>query len=241
MDTGEREWSTQLVAMDTHPGGCGTDPEEMRINCPRYVADADDDPAGAPVLYTASDGRRMIIQAMELGRVTALDPDNNGAILWDAQSSDGPGSSAPFGGAFDGDYFFKPLSFRDGTGALAAIRASDGSRAWYTVVEKPSDCADPESRGCSSANRSAASAVPGAVLTGSTDGVLRSFSAEDGAILWEYPTQRDFETVNGVRGFGGGIGGTAPTIVDGMMYMGSGYAILGGAPGNVLLAFGLDD
>ena len=39
----------------------------------------------------------------------------------------------------------------------------------------------------------------------------------------------------------GGIGGGAPTIVDGMMYVGSGYAILSGAPGNVLLAFGLDN
>ena len=242
MDTGEREWSTQLVPMDRHPGGCGVEPEELRINCPGYVPDPDDDPAGAPVLHTASDGRRMIIQAQEVGRITALDPDNNGAIRWVAQADDGQTSSSPFGGAFDGEYLFKPLSFRDGTGAIAAMRASDGSRAWYTVVEKPSDCPDPESRrGCSSANQSAASAVPGAVLTGSRDGVLRSFSAEDGAILWEYPTQRDFETVNGVRGFGGGIGGTAPTIVDGMMYMGSGYAILGGAPGNVLLAFGLDD
>ena len=241
MDTGAREWSTQLVAIDTHPGGCGVQPEEMRINCPRYVADADDDPSGAPVLYTAPDGRRMIIQAMELGRVTALDPDNNGAILWDAQASDGSGSSAPFGGAFDGEYFFKPLSFRDGTGALAAIRPSDGSRAWYTQVERPTECVDPEARRqCSSANRSSAVAVPGAVLTGSTDGVLRSYSAEAGTILWEYATHRDFETVNGVPGFGGGIGASAPTIVDGMVYIGSGYAILGGAPGNVLLAFGLD-
>ena len=46
--------------------------------------------------------------------------------------------------------------------------------------------------------------------------------------------------VNGVPGFGGAIGATAPTIVDGMMYMGSGYAVILGAPGNVLLAFGLD-
>ena len=249
MDTGEREWSTQLVPMDRHPGGCGVEPEELRLNCPGYVGspygsspmDPDDDPAGAPVLHTASDGRRMIIQAQELGRITALDPDNNGAILWVAQAGDGRGASSPFGGAFDGEYLFKPLSFRDGTGAIAAMRASDGSRAWYTVVEKPTDCDDPESSGCSSRNDAAASAVPGAVLTGSTDGVLRSFSAEDGTLQWEYPTQRDFETVNGVRGFGGGIGGTAPTIVDGMMYMGSGYAILGSAPGNVLLAFGLDD
>ena len=242
MDTGGRIWSTQLGPQDRHPGGCGTEPEELRLNCPGYVSDLDDDPSGAPVLYTAPDGRRMIIEGQESGRITALDPDNNGAILWVAQAGDQLGASnGGFGGAFDGEYYFKPLPFRDGTGSVAAIRPSDGSRAWYTEVEKPSDCADPESSVCSSANWSSASAVPGAVLTGSWDGVLRSYSAEDGAILWEYPTKRDFETVNGVRGFGGGIGGGAPTIVDGMMYVGSGYVILSGAPGNVLLAFGLDD
>lgn len=51
----------------------------------------------------------------------------------------------------------------------------------------------------------------------------------------------NFDTINGVAGFGGGFGGAAPSIVDGMLYVGSGYAILGGSPGNVLLAFGLDD
>ncbi len=78
------------------------------------------------------------------------------------------------------------------------------------------------------------------MLTGSRDGVMRSYSTEDGSILWEFVTLRDFDTINGVEGFGGGFGGASATIVDGMLYMGSGYAILGGAPGNVLLAFGLD-
>ncbi len=241
MDTGARVWSTQLVPMDRHPGGCGAEPEEQRINCPGYVGDPDDDPSGAPVLYTAADGRRMIIEGQESGRITALDPDNNGAILWVAQAGDRlAASNGGFGGAFDGEYYFKPLPFRDGTGSMAALRAADGSRVWHTVTEKPTDCPDPESRQCSSANWSSATAVPGAVLTGSWDGVLRAYSAEDGSILWEYPTQREYETINGVPGFGGGIGGGAPTIVDGMMYLGSGYAILGGASGNVLLAFGLD-
>ena len=240
MDTGVREWTTRL-SVDRHPGGCGTDPEELRINCPGYVSDPDDDPSGAPVLYTAPDGRRMIIEGQESGRITALDPDNNGEILWVVQAGDGlAASNGGFGGAFDGEHYFKPLPFRDGTGSLAAIRAADGSRAWYTEIEKPTDCVDPEARECSSANWSSASAVPGAVFTGSWNGVLRSYSAEDGSVLWEYPTKREFETVNGVRGFGGGIGGGAPTIVDGMIFLGSGYAILGGAPGNVLLAFGLD-
>ncbi len=241
MDTGAREWSTQLVPMDRHGGGCGRTPEEMRLNCPGYVNDPDDDPSGAPVLYTAPDGRRMIITGQESGRMTALDPDNNGAILWVSQAGDRlAAANGGFGGAFDGEYYFKPLPFRDGTGAIAAIRPADGSRVWYTELEKPDDCPDPEARQCSSANWSSASAIPGAVLTGSWNGVLRSYSSEDGTILWEYPTQREFETVNGVSGFGGGIGGGAPTIVDGMMFIGSGYAILGGAPGNVLLAFGLD-
>ena len=240
MDTGARLWSTQLVPMDRHPGGCGAEREEQRINCPGYVGDPDDDPSGAPVLYTAPDGRRMIITGQESGRITALDPDNNGAILWVAQAGDRlAASNGGFGGAFDGEYYFKPLPFRDGTGSMAALRASDGSRVWYTVTEAPTDCPDPESYECSSANWSSAIAVPGAVLTGSWDGVLRAYAAEDGSILWEYPTQREYETVNGVPGFGGGVGGGAPTVVDGMLYMGSGYAILGGAPGNVLLAFGL--
>ena len=69
---------------------------------------------------------------------------------------------------------------------------------------------------------------------------MRAFSTEDGSVVWEFATRRDFDTINGVMGFGGGFGGAAPTIVDGMMYVGSGYAILRGSPGNVLLAFGLE-
>ena len=45
----------------------------------------------------------------------------------------------------------------------------------------------------------------------------------------------------GVPGHGGSFSGPGgPTIVDGMLFTGSGYSILGGAPGNVLLAFRLD-
>ncbi len=77
------------------------------------------------------------------------------------------------------------------------------------------------------------------VLVGSRDGVMRAFSTEDGSVLWEFATRRDYQTINGVGGFGGSFGGATPTIVDGMMYVGSGYAILRGAPGNVLLAFAL--
>ena len=90
MDTGERLWWTQLlrVVYDRHGGGCGMTAEEIRVNCPGFVNGPDDDPSGSPVLHTLADGRRILIQGQESGRVTALDPDNDGAILWVAQAGD---------------------------------------------------------------------------------------------------------------------------------------------------------
>lgn len=80
--------------------------------------------------------------------------------------------------------------------------------------------------------------VDGAVVTGTTQGMLRIFDAKTGAILFEYMTNRDFpETVNGVKGHGGGLD-SAPYIAgDGTLFVQSGYARFGEPPGNVLIAF----
>ena len=51
---------------------------------------------------------------------------------------------------------------------------------------------------------------------------------------------QEYETVNGVRAKGGSIGGHSPAIVGGMLFMGSGYSVTGGVPGNVLIAFGVE-
>lgn len=48
---------------------------------------------------------------------------------------------------------------------------------------------------------------------------------------------RAFNTVNGVPARGGSLGGHGPAIAGGMVIVGSGYAVLDTAPGNVLLAF----
>jgi polyvinyl alcohol dehydrogenase (cytochrome) len=78
------------------------------------------------------------------------------------------------------------------------------------------------------------------VLNVAMDGGVRAYSAKDGSILWLFDTNREFETVNGVRARGGSMDGTGPIVVDGMMYLNSGYGGLIGVPGNVLLAFGLE-
>jgi polyvinyl alcohol dehydrogenase (cytochrome) len=72
------------------------------------------------------------------------------------------------------------------------------------------------------------------------DGHVRAFSAADGRLLWDFDTQRRFDTVNGQPAQGGSLDGAGAVVVDGMVYINSGYPRLGGAPGNVLLAFGLD-
>jgi len=67
----------------------------------------------------------------------------------------------------------------------------------------------------------------------------RVFS-EDGSIVWQFDTNKEFETVNGVTANGGAIDGPGPVVADGMLSVTSGYVSLIGRPGNVLLAFGVD-
>ncbi len=95
-------------------------------------------------------------------------------------------------------------------------------------------------RRCRVAESAAITLIPGAIFFhGSWDGVVRAFSTSDGRLLWEYNTMRDFETVNHVPAKKAGLDGSLPgaTVVDGTVFVGSGYDFATGIPGNVLLAF----
>jgi polyvinyl alcohol dehydrogenase (cytochrome) len=72
--------------------------------------------------------------------------------------------------------------------------------------------------------------------------MLYAVSADDGEVIWEFDTSGTFQTVNGVAdAHGGGITSTGAVIVDGMVFISSGYAISSGnSAGNVLLAFGVE-
>jgi polyvinyl alcohol dehydrogenase (cytochrome) len=72
------------------------------------------------------------------------------------------------------------------------------------------------------------------------DGKMRIYRAEDGEILWQYDTVREFTGVNHVTGPGGAIAGHGGAVVaHGMLYVHSGYYSWFGMTGRVLLAFGL--
>jgi polyvinyl alcohol dehydrogenase (cytochrome) len=76
------------------------------------------------------------------------------------------------------------------------------------------------------------------VFSGATNGIMRAYATSDGRILWTQQTWQDYETVNGVPASGGSLDGGGATVVNGMVYMYSGYAMIrSGTPGNVLLSF----
>jgi polyvinyl alcohol dehydrogenase (cytochrome) len=69
---------------------------------------------------------------------------------------------------------------------------------------------------------------------------MRAYSTKDGSILWTFDSNREFQTVNGVKALGGGLEGPGAIVSDGMLFFNSGYGGFIGNPGNVLLAFGTD-
>ena len=242
LDTGRRLWSTQLLAGDQNCGVIDMTEEVASLECPGYASGPNDDVSGSPILVTLQSGRDVLIAGQESSRVTALDPDNGGAVLWVAQAMDATEApqGAGMGPASDGTLYYRPVALPDRTGGLAALRPDTGERVWYATHPGPTDCPDPEAPSCSSGVFGAATVIPGVVFAGGRDGMLRAYSTRDGEVLWEYDTLRDFETDKGVVARGGSIGGHGPAIVGGMLFIGSGYAIQQSVSGNVLLAFGVE-
>jgi polyvinyl alcohol dehydrogenase (cytochrome) len=269
LDTGKRLWWHQLTSMDAFLVGCPgridvqgqpRDPERAEpqriayLNCPDpdQLTENIDVDVQAVMLHTLSDDRTILVVGQQTGRVYALDPDREGAVLWQLYAGEDSEDRAniTFGGATDGRLAYFPLLYKPSehrgitsaprpTGGLAAIRVGTGELAWYQPTPT-AHCPDDAPRGCSSGQNGAATAMPGIVFSGTMDGMLRANSTTDGRIIWEYDTVQEFETVNAVAAKGGTLNGPGPTVVDGMLFTGSGYAIASGITGNVLLAFGVD-
>jgi polyvinyl alcohol dehydrogenase (cytochrome) len=94
--------------------------------------------------------------------------------------------------------------------------------------------------GCSPAQSAAVSVIPDVVFSGGLDGHLRAYLSKSGQIIWDMDTALDYDTVNGLQGKGGSLDGPGPVVVDGLVYVGSGYGFSGGMPGNVLLAYSVN-
>jgi polyvinyl alcohol dehydrogenase (cytochrome) len=168
-----------------------------------------------------------------------LDPDRDGALVWEYRTSEGGGMGGQWGTAVDGSQaYFSVNGTRSPTpGGGRAVTLDTGEEVWSKAASEKL-CGDV--RGCSAAQGAAVTAVPGAVFSGSMDGGIRAYASDNGSIIWQFDTNREFETANGVEANGGAMDGPGGVVVDGMLYISSGYISLIGRPGNVLLAFGVE-
>ena len=62
--------------------------------------------------------------------------------------------------------------------------------------------------------------------------------AATGEVLFQYDTAHTYEAINGIAGKGGGIDNASIVATNGLVFVNSGYGLMGGqGAGNVFLAF----
>src|SRR5579862_5190715 len=224
LDTGKVRWVFQAEPNDATLGGCGA--KNKSEACPEHPG-PDWDFGASPILKTLADGRDLLLAPNESGIVFALDPDRKGAVVWKTNLSEREGSRGTnlvWGGSADQRNLYVGLA----SGAITAVQFATGEKLWTKRLAAP---------GSRESNVAASSAIPGAVFIGGTDGKLHALASTNGKELWSFNTAQDFTTVNQVPAHGGSIGSIGPTIAGGMVFIGSGYSVASGTPGNVLLAF----
>ncbi len=244
--TGKIRWFQQTTPNDAYTTAC----REHGANCPEENG-PDYDFGSSALLLSLPGGKDILVAGQKSGVVYGLDPDQKGKIVWQTRvGQGGRNGGVQWGMASDGQAVFAAVSDLAGVlnfegpvggakfdpakaGGLTALRPADGSKIWFAT---PHPC-DPPRAGCSPAQSQAVTSIPGVVFSGSVDGHLRAFAAEDGKVLWDFDTAKNFTAVNGVEAKGGSLDGAGPVVGGGMLFVNSGYPRTGGMAGNVLLAF----
>jgi polyvinyl alcohol dehydrogenase (cytochrome) len=259
LKTGKPSWASQMTQGDAYTVDCGF-PEQYRSNC-SLKPGPDHDFASSALLVNLPKGKRALIAGQKSGMVHAIDPDRAGAILWQTRVGEGgPMGGVQWGSAADANNVYvavadakvaaAPPGAAGGQpslmgvplmmdpkagGGLYALRLGTGEIVWHTPHP---GCGDKP--GCSPPQSAAVTAIPGVVFSGGLDGHLRAYAADTGRIIWDMDTVQEYQTVNAVKAKGGSLDGSGPVVVDGTVYVNSGYLYLGSIPGNVLLAYSVD-
>lgn len=242
LKTGKIVWSFQTLAQDTWILGCPSPSQDRK--CPGKTG-PDHDVGASPILTSRADGHSVLIVTPKSGTVYALDPDQRGKLIWKVPLTEKTAATngmIALGGTTDDQNLY--VGLEDGT--FVALALEDGRKIWSARLQSlddlgpPNALGEPRSKaGLRFGQSAAATGIPGVVFTGGWDGIFRALSSTDGKVIWQFNTARSFQAVNGGAATGGSMGGPGATVVNGMVYVSSGYVMFGSAmPGNALLAFG---
>jgi len=254
LDDGHLIWSYQSLAKDAWNMACFVDSEGG--NCPSENG-PDLDIGAATILHTLASGGDIVLAGQKSGHVFGLDPDKSwycvftgctaGKVLWKRKIGRGGFSGGiHWGMAVSDDTLYAAVSDRDfglspvaqGRGGMYSINAKDGHVNWYTPAQDR--CPEGTKARCDPGLSAAITSIPGVIFAGSLDGYLMAYDETDGKVIWEYQTNRSFDTVSGELAHGGAIDSDGPVIIDSTVLINSGYSFGSALPGNVLLGFSVD-
>ncbi len=238
LTTGAVKWNYQATPNDVWNTACDTTTPQ---SCPPEKGPDFDFGAGT-LLFTAANGRQLVVGGQKSGDVHALDP-ATGALVWKAKvGRGGIQGGVHFGVAANSGAVFVPITdMADGRTydapqrpGLHAVDGLTGKPLWY--VPTPDACNGRSF--CHPGISQAVTLVGDLVLAGSMDGIVRAHRQDTGAVLWQYDTTAEHTTATGAVASGGTFGGgAAPVAEDGLLVVSSGYGIYNHMPGNLLLVF----
>jgi len=240
IESGRVVWHKQTLSGDVWNAACVTN----RINCPgEYGPDYD---IGASIILIEGD-KDMLIAGQKSGMVFAMDPDDNGSIIWQKRvGRGGKKGGVHWGMTIDDDSIFVPIadlpekipSQYSPMPGIHALRIKDGSKEWYRPALPV--CED-EKYHCYPSVSAAPSRVGSMIITGSMNGIIEIISTKDGNLLWSFDTAMQFKTINQISANGGSIDSNGPIIAGNHLIATSGYDIYGQLTGNILLVFSIED
>jgi polyvinyl alcohol dehydrogenase (cytochrome) len=221
LKTGQIKWSKRLQGFDTWTVACLT-PTGPKANCPVPSSPDFDFGGSGPNLLG-----NIVGFGQKSGIFWALNPDD-GNIVWSTPV--GPGASLggiEWGTATDGQRIYVAIANSDHLpytlvpsgqqitwGAWSALDVATGKILWQT--------ADPTAN---TIDRGSVSVANGVMYAGSNSGQMYALDARTGNILWNFAS--------------GGTVIDGPSIVDGVLYWGSGYRNIQGTGNNKVYAFAL--
>jgi polyvinyl alcohol dehydrogenase (cytochrome) len=243
LDDGAIKWHYQALSGDAWNMACfiGGGP-----NCPEENG-PDLDIGAPPILIKTKSGKEIIAVGQKSGDVFALDPDNNGALLWrEKMGRGGFSGGVHWGIASNNNAIFAPIAdtaYSESDKALSraglyALDPISGETLWATQAVDV--CEEKDEPACDPGLSAAVTATKDMVFAGAFDGHLRAYDALNGDIIWDFNTNKEFVSVNGEIAKGGAIESDGPIIYDGHVIVNSGYSFGSMMPGNALLVFSTD-